>query len=287
MTLSNAASAMLRLTSLHLERLFTILIIVGMGFVFSSPANARADDSAMKTAYVVGGGDVLEVKVYNEEGLSGKYTVGSKGGIDMPLVGSINIGGKTVEQVSVTLTRVLASDFLVDPQVTVTVATFSSQPVQVLGGVRKPGTFHLSGPTTLLDMLAQAGGVSPGKSGHEVQIKRKGNESVIVNLQNLMTEGEGNLNLEAGDVVFVSEGEFVYVSGQVSKPGSVLYRQGLTVTQALTACGGASKTANLRKGTILRDGEKLEVNFHRIIRGRDQDVDVEVGDQIYVDESVF
>jgi len=178
----------------------------------------------------------------------------------------------------------------VDPQVTVRVETFASRKVNVVGAVRKPGVIPLTGPTTLLDILSEAGGVVAERSSQEVQVKRARTgeiEPLVVNLERLLSAGEGNVTLEAGDVVYVPEGAFVFVSGQVGKPGQVPWRDGLTVTQAMVAAGGPVRTANLRKAYILREGGRIEINLRRVMKGKDADVPIQQGDQLFVDESVF
>ena len=128
------------------------------------------------------------------------------------------------------------------------------------------------------------------KSSAEVQVKRARTgeiEPLVVNLDRLLSTGAGNVQLQVNDVIYVPESEFVYVSGQVSKPGPVAWRDGLTITQALIAAGGTNKTANLRKAYILREGHRIALNIKRIMKGRDLDIPVQAGDKIFVDESVF
>jgi len=269
--------------------LFALLMLFGMG---QAHAEETVDPTVLVAApgYRVGPGDVLSVQVYNEKDLSGAYAVGQSGDVDLPLVGIFRVDGQDVEEIAASLTTKLASDFLVDPQVTVRVETFASRKVNVVGAVRKPGVIPLTGPTTLLDILSEAGGVVAERSSQEVQVKRARTgeiEPLVVNLERLLSAGEGNVTLEAGDVVYVPEGAFVFVSGQVGKPGQVPWRDGLTVTQAMVAAGGPVRTANLRKAYILREGGRIEINLRRVMKGKDADVPIQQGDQLFVDESVF
>ena len=269
--------------------LFALLMLLCMG-------QARADETTAATAqigapgYKVGPGDVISVQIYNESDLSGAYAVGQSGSVDLPLVGVFSVDGQNVEEIAASLTSKIGSDFLVDPQVTVRVETYASRKVNVVGAVRRPGVIPLTGPTTLLDILAEAGGVVTERSSQEVQVKRARTgeiEPLVVNLERLLSAGEGNVTLEAGDVVYVPEGAFVFVSGQVGKPGQVPWRDGLTVTQAMVAAGGPVRTANLRKAYILRSGSRIEVNLRRVMKGKDADIPIQQGDQLFVDESVF
>lgn len=274
--------------------MFLLLVLLG---ALSQAASAQASTSpadagsaVSQAGYQVGPGDVIKVKVYNEADLSGSYPVGETGGIDLPLVGIYAVSGQDVEEIARGLTAVLEKDFLVDPQVSVQVETFASRKVKVMGAVRKPGVFSLTGEDTLLDVLAAAGGVVTERSSAEVQVKRARTgelEPLIVGLDDLMSRGEGNIQLQAGDTVYVPEGVFVYISGQVVKPGQINWREGMTVSQAILAVGGPMKTANLRKAYILRSGERVSVNLRRVLKGKDPDVPMQQGDQLFVDESVF
>ena len=67
----------------------------------------------------------------------------------------------------------------------------------------------------------------------------------------------------------------------------ILYADGLTVSQALTRAGGPSTFASLRKAYLLRDGERIEVNIKRILGGRDSDIEMAPGDQLFVKSSTL
>jgi polysaccharide export outer membrane protein len=271
--------------SLHI--LVLLLGLLGLvGPAAAAPEGATADASA----YRVGPGDSVRIRVVGEEDLTGVFLVDEGGRLDLPMVGVVPADGLTPTQIGTRLTRVLAQDFLVDPQVSVQVEDFASRPVQVLGAVRKPGTYYLQGPTRLLEILAQVGGVLDEKSSSEVRITpNDGRASVKVDLEQLMLTGEGDVVLGANDVVHVLEGKVIYVNGEVGKPGSVAWKGGITVTRALALAGGAKATANLRKVYLLRDGERQpqRLNLKRIFRGKDADPKLQPGDQLLVGESAL
>jgi polysaccharide export outer membrane protein len=237
--------------------------------------------------YVIGGGDVLSVSVFGETDLTGIFEVTLEGNIDFPLVGQLLVRGLTTGGVDEALTRLLNENFLVNPQVSIRLDEYGSQPVQVLGAVRKPGVFHLTGPTTVIDMLAETGGVTQ-EAGVEVHVQRAGGlDPIVIPLDGLREFGTGNLLLGVGDVVYVPLRRFVYVAGEVAKPGTINFREGLTVTQALTEAGGPSRTARLRDAYVLRDGQQIPINLRRINQGRDEDISLRPDDQIFLRESAF
>ncbi len=242
--------------------------------------------------YTIGAGDILRVRVYEEPRLSGSYTVSQDGRIDLPWIGKVNVTGLGVDQIAELVETRYAEGYLVSPQVVVDIETFGSKPVQILGNIQKPGTYYLRGQTDLIGLLAQAGGIADQDqlSTYEVQIKRArgdGVEPIAVSVDRLMHLGEGNVRIEAGDLVHITRGRVVFVSGEVTKPGAVAWREGLTVSAVVAAAGGAAQTANLRKVLILRGDERLTVSVRDIQRGRAPDVPIRADDQIIVDESAF
>src|SRR6185436_6107711 len=119
--------------------------------------------------YVVGPADILRVNVFNEPQMSGAFRIEADGYFSYPFLGRIKAGGRSVADVASMLRVRLADGYLRDPQVTVEVEVFRSQSVFVMGEVRTPGKYVLSGAATLLDALAQAGSPSAA-SGAEVLI---------------------------------------------------------------------------------------------------------------------
>jgi len=244
----------------------------------------RAEDDA----YLLGSGDSIQIQVFDENELSGSFTISEDGTIDYPLLGRVVVAGKSASDFDQSLTASLGSKFLRDPQIQISVAEFGSHPVQVLGSVKKPGLVHLSGRNTVLDVIAEAGGVT-GSGVAEVRVKFADSlmGSVALSLEDLMADQSKNLKLSAGDVVHISEGMVVYVSGEVNKPGSVPFTEGLTVTQALSKSGGTKRTARTRDAYILRGDQRISVNLKKVLRGKAADVMLRPDDQIVLQESVF
>jgi len=239
-------------------------------------------------AYQIGPGDTLEIQVFGEVELSGDRVVGVSGSLDFPLLGEVETQGLTVQELDHRLTQALGEKYLRDPQIQVVVKAYGSQRVVVRGAIKRPGEYHLSGPTTVLDIIAQAGGVAEeGVSQVRIQHEDRSLPVTVVNLEQLTAQGSTGVKLRAGDRVDVSKPLVVYVSGEVNKPGAVSYTEGLTVTQALTRSGGTKRTAKLRDAYILRGNEKLAINIKRILAGRAADVALQPNDQLILKESVF
>lgn len=263
-------------------------LIAAPAFAQDAPAPSPSADVGDVNSYEAGARDTLEVEVYGEEDLSGPYAVADDGTIDFPLLGKIPVVGLTTQAIDDEITRRLASNYLVNPQVQVRVAAFGSRPIQVLGSVAKPGTYYLSGQTRVLDMITTAGGIKE-EGSIEVRIQRKASPQnpEVINLERLVGYGEGNAFLYPGDVIYVPAGPLVYVSGQVEDPGPVPFKDGITFAQAINKAGGPTKGANLRAMLLLRTGVQTKVNYKKILKGKLPDPKLEPDDQITVKESAI
>lgn len=261
------------------------VVLVAVLLLFA-PTSAWAGELD-ELLYRIGPGDVVAVQVYGEGALSDVYTVSSTGELDFPLVGMVFVEGRTTAEVSALLSRRLMEGYLNNPHVTVSVSTYASRPVQVHGAVAKPGMYFLQGPTTALQILSLAGGAS-GEGLDEVRITRggEGGETIVVSAEQLVLQGADAVMLAAGDIVFVPQ-SLVSIMGHVGKPGEITFREGLNLSSALAAAGGALPTANLRKVHVLRGDVRIQVNVRKILAGKQSDFQLHAGDRVIVKQSVF
>lgn len=248
--------------------------------------------------YVIGPKDVLLITVFDDPTLSGKYTVDADGTFTFPLIGRVKAAGLTIRDFELELKKRLQDGFFKNPQVTVGVDEYRSQRVFVVGEVRQPGTYPLTGGMTLIEALARAGSTLPTASGEALVVRAKRGQAVdgprlpgtdgaadviTVDIRELQSGRlSQNVELFDGDTIFVPQAELVYVFGQVRNPGSYPIKRGTTVLQALSLAGGATDHAALNRIRIVRivKGEKRE------IRVKLTDV-VQPGDTIIVPERFF
>ena len=237
--------------------------------------------------YRIGAGDTLEVSVYGEPELSGSFPISSTGELEYPLLGTLSVAGMTATGASALIQDRLSEGFLVEPSVTAWLETYQSQPVQVIGAVSEPGMYYLKGNTTVLQMLSEAGGMKL-EGIDEVRITHggEGGEVTVLSYGRLIADGEGNILLSGGDIVFVPE-LLISIIGQVESPGDIAFRKGMTVSTGLAAAGGPLATANLGRIYILRGEERIRVNLRKILKGRVEDVPLQADDRVLVRESVF
>ena len=120
---------------------------------------ATSASPAATGAYTIGPLDVLDISVFQVPELTKSVQVSDTGTINLPLVGEVQVAGKTPQQVERDLTARLGAKYLQNPQVTVYVKEYNSQQLTVEGNVTKPGVFPIKGKTSLLQVIAMAGGM--------------------------------------------------------------------------------------------------------------------------------
>src|SRR5207247_3358878 len=123
--------------------------------------------------YIIGPGDVLRITVWGQDDLSKEYPVTLDGRVPFPLIGNVQAAGLTTTQLATRLHDLLEKDYLVNPQVLVSVKEYLSKKVHVIGEADRPGLFYLTGPTTLLEILSKAGGLSKSAGKELVLVRRE------------------------------------------------------------------------------------------------------------------
>lgn len=248
--------------------------------------------------YRIGPQDELDILVFGAERFSGAFRVDPSGEIALPLLGSVPASGSTTRELEDTLETRLAATYMHDPQVTVRVTDMQSHGVSVMGAVNQPGVYQVAGHSTLLQVLAEAEGLSeeagnrvyvvrPGKPGDAVRTAASmgdggagapgtPGEVIEVNLGALLESGrvEENVVVRAGDIVQVTPAGLVYVVGEVNRPGGFSVPPGrpITVLQALAMAEGLGDMAAADRGMIVREHdsgsrEEIPVNLEEVLEG--------------------
>jgi polysaccharide export outer membrane protein len=248
-------------------------------------AAAAAQEPGAAASYVVGAHDVLIITSYDQPELTNKFTVETDGTFTYPLIGRVRVGGMTLRAVEALLEKELVSGgFFKDPQVTVAIEQYRSQKIHIVGEVRTPGTYAMSGDMRLVEALALAGSSTAMASGEVVIVHVESTDSHRVDLRELENgDPSQNVRLVNGDTIFVQRAESVYVFGQVKNPGAYPFRQKkTTVLQALSLAGGVTDRGSTTRIQIVRivDGEKKEIRV-------ELDDFVEPRDTIIVPERFF
>jgi len=248
--------------------------------------------------YKLGSGDLLEI-LLTRGVTQERQTVAVKanGTVTVAFV-EAKVAGLTTEQAAEQLSRLLAA-FYKQLSIEVLVKEYNSKRVTVLGTVGgKVGTFPLKGRTTLLELLAEAGGPGPTADLERVQMIRRDAPPLTINFFRLLSQGNliRDLVLDAGDVVFIpargpADEKKVFVLGEVKNPGAYPLLRNMRLSQAFGAAGGATPDGALASSRVIRGELKnpqvTAVDLRRLIeRGdRSQDVLLEPNDIIFVPKS--
>jgi len=214
-------------------------------------------ETAKQGDYVIGGGDLLGIEVFDVPELSRDVRVNESGFVSIPLVPvKVQAAGLTAFQLQDKLAELLQANGLVThPQITVTVKEQHSEPITVIGAVRTPLTLQAVHQMTLLQVLSQAGGITddagskllitrvrrlpvsgdpdsgnpsndPATSDHSAKPQAayestESKDSISIDLNDLLDSGDPkyNIPLYGGDVVTVPHSGVIYAVGAVQRPG--------------------------------------------------------------------
>ncbi len=157
--------------------------------------------------YVIGPDDVLQVLYWREKDVSAEVTVRPDGMISLPLLNDVKAQGLTPEQLRDKVNE-LATKYFEDPNVTITIKTINSRRVYITGGIAKPGPYLLTAPTTVLQLIAMAGGLTEFADQKKITIMRVENGVTMSYLFNYKDVARRknlrqNIELKPGDTVIV------------------------------------------------------------------------------------
>ena len=251
--------------------------------------------------YKIGAQDLLDISVFGLKELNGTVRVSEEGKISLPLLGEIHVEGLTKAELEKRLSQLLEEKYLQNPQVTIFIKEYQSKRVFMLGAVKESGPYDLLGRQTLLQLISRAGGLT-ADAGDEIMVIRQlrdgTNRSFRIPIENLILKGDTTLNifLEPNDIVNIpaDKAVFVYVFGQVNKPGALEVKKSNipTLLRAIAQAGGFSDRASKSGVIIKRVGQEgkevqIKVNVKDIIKGKREDVQLKENDVVYVPETIF
>jgi polysaccharide export outer membrane protein len=172
-------------------------------FPKSTPLSAK--DQAL------GAGDIMEIRVWGEEDLSGVYEAQNDGSINFPLIGAVQVVGMLPTEVQTEIQARLKDGYLKNPSVIVRVTEYRSKKVTVNGQVRAPGIFPYTEGMTITDAVAKAGGFTAMARKNAVKVTRPGDgkaQTIVVAVEEIGKGRAPNFLLHPGDNVLVEERPF-------------------------------------------------------------------------------
>jgi polysaccharide export outer membrane protein len=274
------------------------------------PTQPPASNFADSTSYVLGAEDLITVRVFAADDIPDKPSqIDNNGSVTLPMIGLVHAAGLTVEQFQANLVTAYKK-FFKDPQVTVQVNEFHSQPVSVAGNVNTPGVVQLRGNRNLLEVISMAGGLRP-EAGDSALITRNLSEGAIpvagaftdptgkysvahIDIRAVMSgkDPQGNILMKPHDVVTIPRARMVYVLGNVTKPGGFVLtdNESMSITKALALAGGWDKTASLSGARVLRasggaEREQIPANVKKIMKNEAPDLELRPDDILYIPNS--
>lgn len=236
--------------------------------------------------YHVGVGDILKVTIFQLMDLEKDSVllleVDHNGQINLPLLNYVKVAGLTIDQIRDELIYLLSRDYIRNPKVDVSINSYRSKQVMILGFINRSGSMALeTDSSTLLDVISQAGGITSG-AALEIEILRGAYDPSgtlgldrnglaypreVVPISKLFgEEGQEQVNppIFAGDIIKVRPANdgYIYFAGEVNSRGSKAFRRPLTILQALACAGGTTNIAAEEKCKIIRrdsDGSEKEI----------------------------
>lgn len=272
----------------------------------------RSPDPALLKAptqpFTLGPGDRIEIEVLNDPTTRATATVGPDGKIYYYLLPGLDVWGLTLPQAHDLIAHDLQHFVRGDSPVSVSLVAVRSRRIWMLGRFNAPGAYAMTGPTTLLHAIAEAGGpaaYSPAAGGGSASgasdpqvdtadlgrafVMRKGT-LLPVDFSRLLHDGDPsqNIYLHPGDLVYLPapRSPEVHVLGAVGQPQAVFVQGDLTLAQAVAEAGGTIKNAYLTHVAIVRGSlSKPEVaiaDLKSISLGQSPDLRLRAGDIVYV-----
>lgn len=268
---------------------------------------ALTNDDVSNERYRIGYQDTLQITVYRRPDLSVPVSVNPNGTIFLPrMERPIVAVCKTERELANEIAAEYKKNYLKNPFVDVRAVDQKSQSFGVIGAVEKPGYFFINKKLQLLEILAFAGG--PNKeAGTRMLVARTGSSSFCQNDKPITDEANKNIQLfdfkirdvqeakvnfimQPGDIVSVLDADFVYVVGNVNKPGRIPLRNPITLTQAIATAEGFKPSTKKDLIRILRqipnstDRKEMVFNMKDIERLKTPDPVLEVNDIVAISE---
>jgi len=239
----------------------------------------------------IGAGDLVEVSLYGVADFKNESRVSESGELSVPLVGSVNVRGLTIEEAQDKVAKSLKDGgYFREPHVMILIRDFASQGISVLGEVAKPGVYPAMSTRRLYDLISLAGGFG-AKAGKTITITHRDHpdqpEKVILSSDQTKSM-ESNVAVYPGDTILVGRAGVVYVVGDVVRPGGFLMENSerMTVLEAVALAQGVNRTAALGSARVIRRNsghpEEVKIPLKSIMAAKSNDVELMADDILFI-----
>ena len=213
----------------------------GYGLFAGVPTTfAPATDVPVPPEYRLGPGDTVDVQLFGKENRQYSLVVNRDGTINFPSIGPVNVMGKPFEELKQAILDRVAEQ-LIGTRASVNMGALRSIQVLVTGDARRPGSYTVSGLSTVTNALFVSGGVEDIGSLRNIQVRRNSKIVATLDLYDLLLNGnaEDDVRLNSGDVIFIpTVGATVGVGGFVNRPAIYELKNEKTVQQIVKLAGG-------------------------------------------------
>lgn len=225
-------------------------------------------NAATPEGYVLGPGDELLIEVWGDNEVSVKSKISSEGKLMIPQVGALNLSGLTIKQATSRIRSAMGKRYSGvlsgASSLSVTISEVRTVQVNILGEVRRPGTYRLSAFTTVFNALYHAGGVTPVGSLRDVRVIRDGKQIASVDVYEYIFQGRTavNVSLHDGDVLMIpAYRNLVTVEGGVKRPMVYEAKDGDNVRNVIGYAGGFASGAYEGEVVVARIGDSKNTMF--------------------------
>jgi polysaccharide export outer membrane protein len=298
-----------------MKSIFQILsaafVVVALAVATAAASQTPESGNRFVADYVLGPQDQILIRALAAAEISDKpVLIGTNGDISLPMVGRIRASGLTVEQLEAEIASRL-STYIRDPQISVSVVEFRSQPVSVLGAVTNSGVIQLRGHKTLFEVISEAGGLRV-EAGNRIKITRR-KEYGPLPLASAVTDPSGqfsiaevsvtdvmegrnpqeNVQIMPNDTISIPRADLIYVMGAVKRAGGFVLneRDSISVLQALSKAEGLDRLASGGNARIFRSAgdsltrSEIPVDVDKILSGKTTDLPMLPNDILFIPTS--
>lgn len=227
-------------------------------FKDSTSTFAPVTDVPVPADYVVGPGDRLNVQLFGSQNRMLRLQVGRDGRISFPELGPINVGGRSFESVAADLEQRVERQ-MIGVRASVSMGDTRSIRVFVMGEANRPGSYTVSGLSTISSALYAAGGIKEIGSLRDIQLKRQGAIVRRFDLYDLLLRGDtgDDTKLMPGDVIFIPPVlATVAVDGEVHRPAIYELKGNTTVADIVQLAGGVTANADTSRAALVRVNDR-------------------------------
>jgi polysaccharide export outer membrane protein len=258
-------------------------------------AGAAAQQPVFKASAVrISSGDTIELVMYDNIDLSGRFRVDDKGDVRVPLLGAVHVAGDTAEEAALLIQKLYVDEKILNPEIsyaTVSIAESTTQGIVVTGDVRSPGVFPATGVRMLNDVMTVAGGLLQTAST-EIYIAHRNDPEHPVKVVYDPFELKPvipQIQVFPGDTITVPRAGVVYALGSVQRSGAFVMevRNPLTIYKLMALAGPDRHGGKLRKVQLIREAaegrkEVVTLDVMKILKGEAADVVLKDGDFVYI-----